>query len=66
MEEFNLKLWKRQTFSFFFFIIVRDLQEKLSKALDKFTSQAIKNCYAKTSCIISNNSKLTSSSEEVI
>ena len=42
------------------------LQEKLPKALNKFTSQATKNYYTKTSCNILSAFQLSNVSEEVI
>ena len=43
-----------------------DLQEKLPKALSKFTSQTNKNYRAKTSCNVSNDFEWPNLSEEVI
>ena len=43
-----------------------DLQEKLPKALSKFTSQRNKNYHAKTSCNVSNDFEWPNLSEEVI
>ena len=42
------------------------LQEKLLRAPNKFTSQTTKNCYAKTSCNVSNDFESSNLSEEVI
>ena len=43
-----------------------DLEEKLSKAPNKFTSQTIKNYYAKTSCNVPYDFELSNVFEEVI
>ena len=43
-----------------------DLQEKLQKASNKFTSQTTKNYFAKTSFNVSNDVELSNVSEEVI
>ena len=45
---------------------VWDFQGKLPKALNKFINQSNKNYFAKTSCKISNNFKLSNFSEEVL
>ena len=49
----------------FYSELAGDLQEKLPKAPNKFTSQATKSWYAKTSCNVSNNFELSNVSEEV-
>ena len=49
----------------FYSELAGDLQEKLQKAPNKFTSQATKSWYAKTSCNVSNNFELSNVSEEV-
>ena len=57
----NANIFKR-----FYSELTGDLQEKLPKAPNKFTSQATKNYYAKTSCNVSNDSELSNVSEKVI
>ena len=42
------------TFKRFYSELAGDLQEKLPRAANKFTSQTTKNCYVKTSCNVSN------------
>ena len=42
------------TFKRFYSELAGDLQEKLPRAPNKFTSQTTKNCYVKTSCNVSN------------
>ena len=67
MVQFNSKNWKTaNTFKRFYSELAGGLQEKLPKAPNKFTSQTTKNYYAKTSCNVLNDFKLSNASEEVI
>ena len=52
------------TFKRFYSELAGGLQEKLPRALNKFTSQTTKNHYAKTSCNASNDFKFSNVSEE--
>ena len=54
------------TFKRFYSELAGDLQEKLPRAPNKFTSQTTKNYYAKTSCNISNDFEFSNVSEEDI
>ena len=52
------------TFKRFYSELTIGLEEKLPRAPNKFTSQTIKNYYAKTSCNVSNDFEFSSVSEE--
>ena len=52
------------TFKRFYSDLAGGLQDKLPRAPDKFTSQATKNYYAKTSCNVSNDFEFSNVSEE--
>ena len=67
MVLFNLKHWKTQnTFKKFYSELPGDLQEKLPRAPNKFTSLTTKNYYAKTSCNLSNDFEFSNVSKENI
>ena len=52
------------TFKRFYSELVGDLQERLPRAPDKYTSQTTKKYYAKTSCNVSNDFEFLNVSEE--
>ena len=51
-------------FKRFYSELARGFKEKLPRAPNKFTSQTTKNCYAKTSCNVSNDFKFLNVSQE--
>ena len=57
-------LENKNTFKRFYFELAGGLQEKLSRAPNKFTSQTTKTNYPKTSCNVSNDFEFSNVSEE--
>ena len=58
-------LQNADTFKRFYPELAEDLQEKLPRAPNKFTSQTTKDYYVKTSCNVSNDFEFSNISEEV-